>query len=137
MKPVRRRIVALLEEGRALPGLPGPKVGGMCKHILKLQDALFTFVDRERVEPTNNAAERALRFAVLWRMGNFGSDSAGGSRFVERLLTVRATLRSQKRDLYTYLMAAMAACTAALDRTPPPSILPFSQPQPVSFTAVA
>lgn len=78
----------------------------MCKHILKLQAALFTFVDVESVEPTNNAAERALRFAVLWRKGCFGSDSVRGSRFVERFLTVRATLRTQKRDLYAYLKDA-------------------------------
>ena len=120
MKPVRRRILALLEEGC---GLPCRKVSGMCKHILKLQDALFTFADMERVEPTNNAAERALRFAVLMRKGCFGSDSERGSRFVERFLTVRATLRSQDRDLYAFLKDA---CTAALHRTAPPSLLPAS-----------
>ncbi len=117
MKPVRRRILALLEEGRSLES---KKVSGMCKHILKLQAALFTFVDQERVEPTNNAAERALRFAVLWRKGSFGSDSLRGARFVERILTVRATLRIQKRDLYSYLKAA---CAAALNGTSPPSLL--------------
>jgi transposase len=120
MKPVRRRILALLEEGRSLSSR---KVRGMCKQIQRLKDALFTFVDHERVEPTNNSAERALRFAVLWRKGSFGSDSARGSRFVERFLTVRATLRSQKRDLYAYLNAA---CAAALNRTPAPSLLPGS-----------
>jgi len=118
MTPVRRRMLALLEEGR---GLPSTKVSGMCKHILKLQAALFTFVDVERVEPTNNAAERALRFAVLWRKGCFGNDTARGSRFVERFLTARATLRAQKRDLYAYLKEA---CTAALQGTPAPSLLP-------------
>ena len=120
MKPVRRRILALLEEGRDLPG--GGKVSGMCKQILKLQEALFTFVDVERVEPTNNAAERALRFAVLMRKGCFGSDSEKGSRFIERFLTARATLRTQKRDLYTFLKET---CTAALNGTSPPSLLPI------------
>lgn len=122
MRPIRRRILALLEEGR---GLSCRKVSGMCKHMLKLQDGLFTFVDVERVEPTNNAAERAVRFAVLWRKGSFGSDSARGSRFVERFLTVRATLRAQKRDLYAYLKDA---CTAALNSTPAPSLLPATEP---------
>lgn len=131
MRPVRRRILALLEQGR---GLPCRKVAGMCKTILKLQQALFTFVDHEGVEPTNNAAERALRFAVLWRKGCFGSDSARGSRFVERILTVRATLRTQKRDLYAYLTAA---CTAALHRTTPPSLLPTFDDLPVRLAAVA
>jgi transposase len=118
MKPVRRRIQALLEEGRSVSCA---KVAGMCKQMLTLREAFFTFVDSEGVEPTNNAAERALRFAVLWRTGSFGSDSARGSRFVERFLTVRATLRSQKRDLYSYLRDA---CAAALQGTAAPSLLP-------------
>jgi transposase len=130
MKPVRRRIEVLLEEGRALPCA---KVSGKCKEILKLREALFTFVDQEHIEPTNNAAERALRFAVLWRKGCFGSDTAGGSRFVERFLTVRATLRSQQRDLYSYLKAA---CAASLHGTPAPSLLPpLTQIVPAALSA--
>lgn len=120
MKPVRRQIEALLEQGSALPC---KKVRGMCRHMLGLRQALFTFIDHQGVEPTNNAAERALRFAVLWRKGCFGSDSQRGCRFVERFLTVRATLRSQKRDLYAYLQAA---CTAALHGSAAPSLLPDS-----------
>lgn len=131
MKVVRRRILALLEEGKALPCA---KVSGMCKHILKFPEALFTFVDTERVEPTNNAAERAVRFAVLWRKGCFGSDSERGSRFVERILTVRATLRTQQRDLYAYLKAA---CTAALNGAAAPSLLPQSVPSAPDLSAAA
>jgi transposase len=116
-KPVQRKVVSLLEEGT---GLSSRKVTGMCREILKLKAALFTFVEIEGVEPTNNVAERAIRFAVLMRKGCFGSDSARGSRFIERFLTVRATLRSQQRDLYTYLKDA---CTAALHGTAPPSLL--------------
>ena len=123
MKPVRRKILALLEEGTRLSCA---KVPGMCKQILKLQAALFTFVDVERVEPTNNAAERAVRFAVLMRKGCFGSDSARGSRFIERFLTVRATLRSQQKNLYTFLKLA---CTAALHKTTAPSLLPAFVPE--------
>ena len=117
-QPVRQRILSLLEEGTALSS---KKVSGMCREMLKLKPALFAFVDLERVEPTNNTAERAVRFAVLMRKGCFGSDSAKGSRFIERFLTARATLRSQKRDLYTFLKDA---CTAALHGTPAPSFLP-------------
>jgi transposase len=131
MKPVRRRILAALEEGR---GLPCRKVSGMCKQILKLQDALFTFVDVERVEPTNNAAERALRFAVLMRKGCFGSDSERGSRFVERFLTARATLRAQKRDLYAFVKAA---CAAVLNGTQAPTLLPGCTLQTQAIRAAA
>ncbi len=131
MRPIRHQIEALLEEGQELDCA---KVKGMCKQILKLRAALFTFVDFERVEPTNNAAERALRFAVLWRKGSFGSDSALGSRFVERFLTVRATLRSQNRDLYSYLRAA---CSSTLQGTAAPSLLPDSNSNESPLSAVA
>ncbi len=69
----------------------------------------------------NNAAER--RFAVLWRKGSFGSDSLAGRQFGERFLTVRATLRTQNRDLYAFLRDA---CTSALHGTAAPSLLPES-----------
>jgi transposase len=61
------------------------------------------------VEPTNNAAERALRRAVLWRRTSFGTQSVAGSRFVERILTVVTTLRQQGRDVMAYLTAACAS----------------------------
>jgi len=114
----RRRILSLLDEGE---GLSSKKVSGMCREMLKLKAAFFTFIDVEGVEPTNNTAERAVRFAVLMRKGCFGSDSAKGSRFIERFLTARATLRAQNRDLYTYLKVA---CAAALGGTAAPSLLP-------------
>jgi transposase len=117
-RPVQRRILALLEEGE---GLSCAKVSGMCREMLKLKAALFTFIDVERVDPTNNTAERAIRFAVLMRKGCFGSDSAKGSRFIERFLTARQTLRTQKRDLYGFLKDV---CAAALHGTPTPSLLP-------------
>jgi transposase len=76
------------------------------------------------VEPTNNVAERALRPAVLWRKGSFGSDSEAGSRFTERLLTVVATCRQQGRRLLDFLAAAGEA---AFWGSPPPSL--FSAPR--------
>jgi transposase len=72
-------------------------------------------------EPTNNAAERALRSAVLWRKGSFGADSEAGSRFAERLLTVAATCRQQGRPLLDFLVAAGEAVRRG---TAAPSLLP-------------
>ena len=63
-----------------------------------MEEGLWTFVRVEGVEPTNNAAERALRHAVIWRRISGGTDSAEGSRFVERMLTVVATCRQQRRE---------------------------------------
>src|SRR5262249_55579530 len=117
MGPVRERVEALLWEGAS-----GERqaTAGRCREILKLASALWTFVDVEGVEPTNNAAERAIRSAVLWRKGSFGTHSAAGSRFVERILTVAATLRQQGRNVVDFVTRA---CEAALHGQPAPSLL--------------
>jgi len=62
-----------------------------------------------------------LRPAVLWRKGSFGSDSAAGSHFAERLLTVVATCRQQGRSVLAFLVAAGEA---ALHGIAAPSLLP-------------
>jgi transposase len=72
------------------------------------------------VEPTNNAAEQALRHAVIWRKLSFGTQSASGSRFVERMLTVIETCRRQKRDVFTWLTETVSA---HCQRRPVPSLL--------------
>ena len=92
-----------------------------CRQLTKWWAALWTFARVEGVEPTDNGSERALRPAVLWRKGSFGSDSAAGSRFVERLLTVVATCRRQGRRLLDLLVAAGEA---ALQGSTAPSLLP-------------
>ena len=100
-----------------------PKTAGTCRDILKRREALWTFVQVEGVEPTNNAAERSIRPGVLWRKGSFGTQSAAGSRFVESMLTVVATLKQQQRNVLEYLTAA---CEAALRGDAAPSLLPAS-----------
>jgi transposase len=79
------------------------RVRKLCAALLRREESLWTFVRRHDVEPTNNAAERALRHAVLWRKSSFGTDSEKGSRFVERMLTVVTTLRRQSRHVLGYL----------------------------------
>lgn len=96
-------------------------VSGMAKQILKLESALWAFVHCENVEPTNNYAERLIRSGVIWRKLCFGTDAIRGSRFAERVLTVIATLRLQKRHLLNFLTEAY---TAALGNTPAPTLLP-------------
>src|SRR3954466_2063050 len=61
------------------------KTAATCFEILKVEEALWTFVRVEGVEPTNNGPERALRHAVIWRRVSGGTDSVHGSRFVERM----------------------------------------------------
>jgi transposase len=118
MRPIRCHVARLLKAGQTC-GVP--KTEAVCREISKLYDALWTFVRVEGVEPTNNAAERAIRPGVLWRTGSFGTQSADGSRFVEAMLTVVATLRQQHRNVLTYLTDA---CQAAYTGAPAPSLLP-------------
>src|SRR5205085_406291 len=100
-----------------------PKTAGTCHDILKRREALWTFVQVEGVEPTNNAAERSIRPGVLWRKGSFGTQSAEGSRFVESMMTVVTTLQQQQRNVLEFLTAA---CEAALRGEAAPSLLPAS-----------
>ena len=84
MKPIRHEIDALLLRGVYSHN---PRLVGMCRELPDHRQWLWTFVDVEGIEPTNNAGERALRHPVIWRKLSFGTQSAAGSRFVETLLT--------------------------------------------------
>jgi transposase len=97
------------------------KTANFCTALLQLWPALWTFVTVPGIEPTNNAAEQALRPAVLWRKGSFGTQSAAGNTFVERLLSVAATCKQHDRSLLAYLTAV---CTATQHGRPIPSLLP-------------
>jgi transposase len=120
MTPLRREVERLLEAGSRC-GVS--KTEGTCRDILKRREALWTFVQVAGVEPTNNTAERSIRPGVLWRKGSFGTQSAEGSRFVESMMTVVATLQQQQRNVLEYLTAA---CEAALRGEAAPSLLPTS-----------
>jgi len=118
MTPLRREVERLLEAGSQC-GVA--KTEGTCREILKRREALWTFVQVEGVEPTNNTAERSIRPGVQWRKGSFGTQSEAGSRYVERMMTVVATLKQQKRHVLAYLVAAHEA---ALRGEIAPSLLP-------------
>jgi transposase len=119
MHSVREQIISLLNEAVVCSS---PKTARVAKRILKLENALFTFVDTdEGIEPTNNVSERKIRHGVMWRKTSFGTQSSDGSRFVERILTVDATLRQQNRDVLEFLSEAFQA---SLNNTLAPSLLP-------------
>jgi transposase len=118
MRPIRREVERLLDAGQTC-GVP--KTEGTCRDLLKRRQALWTFVRHAGVEPTNNAAERAIRPGVLWRKGSFGTHSPEGSQFVEAMMTVVATLKQQHRHVLDYLTAT---CEAALRGEAAPSLLP-------------
>jgi transposase len=106
MEPIKEEMWACLLRGREVPW---PKAQALSSEVMRLWDGLWVFVTTEGVEPTNNAAEQALRPAVLWRKGSFGTQSDAGSRFVERILTVRETCRRQGRHLRAFVLEAVEA----------------------------
>lgn len=96
------------------------KVACMCRDLLKHWPSLWTYLD-EPVEPTNNAAERALRKAVLWRKNCFGSQSESGLRYAERILTVSATCQQQQIHPLDFVARSIEALRSG---TPAPKLLP-------------
>ena len=123
---IRQRIKRLLEHGAANEARRGDpseraRTSRTCRELLKVEEALWLFVRVEGVEPTNNAAERAIRPAVLWRRTSFGTQSAEGSEFVARMLTVVMSLRAQNRNVLEYMTQA---CRAARQNIAAPSLLP-------------
>jgi len=102
MVPMRHQFEALLARIVATD-IKG--VSGSCANMLAHKQALWTFVDREGVDPTNNHAERELRAFVLWRRRSFGTQSERGNLFAERLMTVAHTARKQNKDVFAFLVA--------------------------------
>ena len=118
MGPVRRKVECLLLRGTQSGSRD---VRGTCRELYEHRQWLWMFLRYERVEPTNNAGERSLRHAVIWRKLSFGTQSASGSRFVETMLTVIETCRQQRRNVFSFLTAAVEAHLA---HQPVPSLLP-------------
>jgi transposase len=118
MQPVQCQLGQLLRQGT---NCDHSKTTGTCRDILKREEALWTFVRLEDVEPTNNLAERQVRPGVLWRKNSFGTQSETGSRFAERIMSVGATLKQQHRNALDYLTQV---CDAANWGKQPPSLLP-------------
>jgi len=117
MGPVRRKVERLLLSGMQSDNRD---VRGTCRELYEHREWLWTFLRHEGVEPTNNAGERSLRHAVIWRKLSFGTQSAAGSRFVETMLTVIETCRQQRRNVFTFLTHAVEAHLA---HQPAPSLL--------------
>jgi transposase len=117
MAPLRAQVEAILERAVAadIAGL-----SGSCADILEHRAALWTFVEENGVEPTNNHAERELRDFVLWRKRSYGTQSERGNRFAERIMTITHTARKLKTNVFEFLTACCRAWTSG---TEPPLLL--------------
>jgi transposase len=123
MARLRREVKAALDEGARCDC---PRTRGTCAEILRVEESLWSFARVVGVSPTNNAAERAERHAVIWRRISGGTDSARGSRFVERMLSVVATCRQQGRNVLDYLRSCFEAARSGQVI---PSLLPVPPPK--------
>jgi transposase len=85
------------------------EAGRFARRLLREMDSLWVFLAQHGVEPTNNRAERALRFGVLWRKRSLGTASDKGNRWVERILSLKETCRLQARSTYAVLVDAVAS----------------------------
>ena len=118
LRPSREQIETLLQRGVRGRHL---KTRRFCAGLLDEYDALWTFCEVPGIDPTNNAAERALRHGVLLRKIQLGTQSQNGNRWIERICTARETCRLQGRSILGYLQDA---ATAAHHRQPIPSLTP-------------
>jgi transposase len=115
---IQRLVQEWLRQGA---GCSDSATANTCANLLALEPALWTFAFHPGVEPTNNAAERALRHPVIWRRLSYGTHSAHGSTFVERILTTVESCRQQQRDCLDFVRQALIAHRMGL---PAPSLLP-------------
>lgn len=118
-EPVQRRMRAALELGAAQTGCS--RTAKTCTNLLKLWPAMWTFLDRPEVEPTNNTAEQALRGIVLKRKISGPTRSRRGDEFIAYGFSALESCRRQGRDLLDYLHQAV---TSWIDQTTPPSLAP-------------
>jgi transposase len=98
-----------------------PKLGRACADLYLESESLWLFVDNRSLPLTNNASEQEIRDGSIRRKTSFGTQSDRGSRFLERMLTVSASCRRQKRNVLAFLVDAYQA---TLSGTVAPSLLP-------------
>jgi transposase len=117
LEPIREMMRDWLGEGARCADA---KAAAFCANLLEVEPAMWTFLYKKGVEPTNNHIERLLRPGVLWRKNAFGCHSEAGCRFVERILTVTQTLRLQKRPVLDFLYRSLLDHRSGI---PAPSLL--------------
>jgi transposase len=117
-EPIMRRLRRALERGAAQ--VQCQRTANTCANLLKLWPALWGFITHPGVEPTNNAAEQALRGIVLKRKISGPTRSRRGDEFIARGFSVHETCRRQGLDLWAYLHRAVVAW---IDKAPPPSLV--------------
>jgi len=122
--PIQKKICRL---GEKYLDSDDREVRNLARAFFEHWDKLFTFLEHEGVEPTNNFPERSLRLFVLIRKITYGNRSAKGEVALARLLTVTQTCKLQQRSVLGYLLTAVHCYR---HRQPTPSLRPLQAQQP-------
>lgn len=81
----------------------------VAKNILKHEQMMWKFLENpDKIELTNNLAERQVRKFVCFRKKSFFVWSDRGARFLERLLSMDLTCRLTKENSFTLLTSLVA-----------------------------
>jgi transposase len=83
----------------------------------------FTFITNPQIDPTNNVAERALRFCVIDRRITQGTRGSSGRKWCERIWTTLTTCAQNGHSAFGFIARAVQASFAG---TEPPSLLALS-----------
>lgn len=118
-EPIQRRLRQAVERGSGQQNCS--RTRNTCANLLRLWPALWGFLTLAGVEPTNNAAERAIRSLVIKRKISGPTRSRRGEEFIARGFSAAETCRRQGRDLWDYMTRAVRAW---LGNSPHPSLMP-------------
>jgi len=99
--PIRRQVGELLEQGSYTD--PQLRAVRFCKNLLENFNALWTFLEVDDIEPTNNLAERSLRPSVIWRKKYFCTRSDYGTEYVARSASINMTCKLQRKSPFKFL----------------------------------
>lgn len=130
-RPIQIFIEGLLRRGRYSKN---KNTAGTCRNILSYQPALWLFLEKDGIEPTNNLAEQLIRTLAIWRKTSFGTQSEAGTLYMERIMTVVATCKLQKRNILSYLTDAVKSYVG---NTKAPSLLTNLSAQQESASQLA
>ena len=98
-----QRFIDLIFDHHQEKGAAGALARSLIRHI----DSLWVFLEVSGVDPTNNHAERMLRFGVLWRKRSKGTQSEKGNRWVERILSFKQTCQMRSLPSFPLLVDAI------------------------------
>ena len=101
---LRKSIHEVLVNGSRLR--TAKRVANKCKHWLKNESMIWTFLQDERIGLTNNTAERAIRPYVIWRKQSYAVQSSQGDRFRPSILTLVETAKRLQINAQVFLTEA-------------------------------